>query len=348
MEEIDIRELFQEGNLYVGQYEDQQAVTGITVVLAPTGMPAGLDVRGGGPASRDTRILDPLATADLIHAIVLAGGSAFGLDAAGGVMRFLEERGVGLDVGVSGVKVPLVCQSDIFDLGIGSSQIRPDAAMAYKACEAAYGILPAEAKSEKDPEGSPQNASNEWESEQESVVYRGNYRNGSYGAGCGATVGKICGPAFMQKSGIGSAAFQVGALKVGAMVVVNALGDVVDPSTGNIIAGVHAQDGSFAHSIEMLLKLYEAAETMQADSAVTNTTIGIIFTNAALNKAQLCKVAGMGHDGMARAVRPVHTSMDGDSLYAVSLGEVKAPLDVVGTLAAEAVAHAICRAVSAA
>lgn len=318
MESIDIREVLRECGVTVGQAEDEAAKTGITVMLAPQGVAAGLDVRGGGPASRDTRVLDPLAAAERIHAIVLAGGSAFGLDAAGGVMGFLEERGVGLDVGVGGTIVPLVCQSDIFDLGIGSADVRPDAAMARAACEAAWGHPGA-----------------------------GNYRDGAFGAGCGATVGKLLGPQGMLKSGIGSAAVKVGPLMVGAIVVVNALGNVVDPATGAIVAGARGEDGSFVDGLQALAAMYEAAAPGQGaagQGAVTNTTIGVIFTNAALSKAQLCKVAGMGHDGMARAIRPVHTSMDGDSLYAVSGGEVQAPLDVVGALAADVVAQAILRA----
>lgn len=339
MESIDIREVLRECGVTVGQAEDAVAKTGITVMLAPDGIAAGMDVRGGGPASRDTRVLDPLAAAERIHAIVLGGGSAFGLDAAGGVMDFLEQHDVGLDVGVGGIKVPLVCQSDIFDLGIGSAEVRPDAQMARVACEAC------------------------WKHEE-----AGNYRDGSFGAGCGATVGKLLGPQGMQKSGIGSAAVKVGPLMVGAIVVVNALGDVIDPATGAIVAGARGEDGGFADSMQVLAGMYEAAVEQSVaghaagaaaadqaagvaamastpdQSAVTNTTIGIIFTNAALSKAQLCKVAGMGHDGMARAIRPVHMSMDGDSLYAVSGGEVQAPLDVVGALAADAVAQAILMA----
>ncbi len=326
MEPIAIQDVLQECHVTIGQVEDTEALTGVTVMLAPEGIAAGLDVRGGGPASRDTRVLDPLAAAEAIHAIVLAGGSAYGLDAAGGVMAFLEEQGVGLDVGVAGVKVPLVCQSDIFDLGIGSAQVRPDAAMGYAACEKAWN-----------------------------ATGTGNYRDGSYGAGCGATVGKLMGSTGAEKSGIGSAAVKVGPLVVGAVVVVNALGDVVDPSTGAIVAGLHDEDGSYLNSMQVLGGIYEAALAAAAAAGsqeagseqapvVTNTTIGIIFTNARASKAQLCKIASMGQDGIARAIRPVHTSMDGDSLYAVSGGDIQAPVDVVGTLAAEVVAQAILRA----
>lgn len=302
----------------IGQVEDAQAATGATVIIAPSGMAAGLDVRGGGPASRDSRVLDPLAAADTIHAVLLAGGSAFGLDAAGGVQRYLEERGIGLEVGP--VRVPLVCQSDIFDLLVGSGEVRPDAAMGYAACVAAEA---------------------------------GNYRDGNYGVGCGATVGKALGTEYCMKSGIGSYAVQVGDLKVGAVMVVNALGGVYDPVTGRAVAGLLAEDKrSLRSSTEVLAGLYEAQQagaavgaagnTAGADAAMAaNTTIGVVLTNAGLAKAQLCKVAGMAHDGMARAVRPVHTSMDGDSIYALSAGDVKASTDLVGILAAEVVAQAI-------
>lgn len=307
----------------IGQAEDAQAATGVTVIMNPNGMAAGIDVRGGGPASRDTRILDPLAAAERIHAVVLGGGSAFGLDAAGGVQTYLEEHGIGLDMGVA--RIPLVCQSDIFDLGIGRSDVRPDAAMGYAAAAAA------------------------------DTGTAGNYRDGNYGAGCGATVGKILGSEFCMKSGVGSAAFQVGSLIVGAVVVVNALGDIFDPATGKQIAGLLSEDKrGLRSSAEVLLQMYATEATRcdgvrnaspESSGVVTNTTIGAIITNANLPKAQLCKVASMAHDGMARCIAPVHTSMDGDTLYALSVGEVLATADIVGTLAAQATSQAILNAV---
>ena len=279
-------------------------------LLGKDGAPAGLDVRGGGPASRESELLKPLAAAQVIHAILLAGGSAFGLDAAGGVMRYLEERGVGFDVGVT--KVPLVCQSDLFDLTVGDAHTRPDAAMAYAACVNAE---------------------------------TGNYRDGNFGAGTGATVGKLLGMDHCMKSGIGSYAVQVGKLKIGAVVAVNALGDVYDYENGRKIAGLRAADGkTFLDSEQAVLQAIDP----DAEKFVGNTTIGVVFTNAKLAKAQLCKVAGMAHDGYARAIRPVHTSNDGDSIYAVSLGQENADLDVVGTLAAQVMAKAIVRAAEAA
>ncbi|MBQ9044124.1 MAG: P1 family peptidase [Eggerthellaceae bacterium] len=294
----------------IGQVEDVAGATGVTAIIREQGMAAGIDVRGGGPASRDTRTLDPLAAAERIHAVLLAGGSAFGLDAAGGAMRYLEERGIGVEVGPA--HVPIVCQSDIFDLLVGDPSARPDAEMGYAACANAE---------------------------------TGNYRDGNYGAGCGATVGKACGPEFCMKSGIGSFAVQVGDVQVGAIVVVNAIGDVSDPASGKTVAGLLAEDGnSFRSTAEVLYDLAEKAAAAKSD-VVTNTTIGAILTNANLTKAQLCKVAGMGHDGLARTIRPVHTSMDGDSLYALSTCEVEADTDLVGMLAADVVAQAILAAV---
>lgn len=308
MKEISIKDF---RNIQIGQAENVQAGTGCTVfLLGQGGAAVGLDVRGGGPASRESELLKPLATAQVIHAILLAGGSAFGLDAAGGVMRYLEERGIGVDVGVT--RVPLVCQSDLFDLTVADAHTRPDAAMAYEACVNAE---------------------------------TGNYRDGNHGAGTGATVGKLLGMEHCMKSGIGSYAVQVGNLQVGAVVAVNAVGDVYDYENGRKIAGLLAADGkTFLDSELAALQAIEA----QAEKFVGNTTLGVILTNAGLDKAHLCKIAGMAHDGYARAIRPVHTSMDGDSIYAVSLGDVPADMDVVGTLAARVMAKAIVRAVQAA
>lgn len=308
MKEISIKDF---RNIQIGQAENVQAGTGCTVfLLGREGASVGLDVRGGGPASRESELLKPLAAAQVIHAILLAGGSAFGLDAAGGVMRYLEERGIGVDVGVT--RVPLVCQSDLFDLTVADAHTRPDAAMAYEACVNAE---------------------------------TGNYRDGNHGAGTGATVGKLLGMEHCMKSGIGSYAVQVGNLQVGAVVAVNAVGDVYDYENGRKIAGLLAADGkTFLDSELAALQAIEA----QAEKFVGNTTLGVILTNARLDKAHLCKIAGMAHDGYARAIRPVHTSMDGDSIYAVSLGDLPADMDVVGTLAARVMAKAIVRAVQAA
>ena len=301
MKEISVTE---KGPVFIGQAENAKAGTGCTVFLSRTGMRAGLDVRGGGPASRETQLLNPLMAAQKIHGIVLAGGSAFGLSAANGVMRCLEERGIGFDVGVT--KVPLVVQSDIFDLTVGDPSVRPDEAMGYEAAKAAMEAP--------------------------------NYRDGNFGAGCGATVGKLCGMERCMKTGIGSYAVELGELKIGAVTVLNALGDVFDWKTGERIAGMLTEDGrSFADSPEQMRKGIENANKLFAN----NTTLSVIITNARFHKGSLCKIAGLGHDGYARSIRPVHTSLDGDSIYAVSVGEVKADREVVGLLAAEVVSEAI-------
>lgn len=299
----------------IGQTEDPEGGTGCTVFLSEAGMAAGMDVRGGGPASRESELLKPLAAAQEIHAIVLAGGSAFGLGAADGVMQYLEERGIGFDVGVT--RVPLVCQSDLFDLTAGDPGARPDRAMGYEAC------LRAEEE---------------------------NYRDGNYGAGCGATVGKFAGMDYCMKSGIGSCALQVGELQVGAVVAVNALGDIYDWRSGQKLAGLLAEDRRSFRRTEDLMY----ADTRTVENKFTgNTTIGVVITNADFQKASLCKIAGMAHDGYARSIRPVHTTADGDSIYAVSVGDdegkkVSADQDLVGTLAAEVMSEAITAAVKSA
>lgn len=308
MKEIPITE-FKE--LKIGQAENREAGTGCTVfLLGKDGAPAGLDVRGGGPASRESELLTPLANAQVIHAILLSGGSAFGLDAAGGVMRYLEEQDTGVDVGVT--KVPLVCESCLFDLTVGEKNIRPDGDMAYRAC------INAE---------------------------KGNYQDGNFGAGTGATVGKLLGMEHCMKSGMGSYAVQVGELKVGAVVAVNALGDIYDWKTGKKVAGLHTGDGkTFLDSETVAFSNYEPHD----NKFVGNTTIGVLFTNAKFAKANLCKIAGMAHDGYARSIRPVHTTADGDSIYAVSLGNLPADQDIVGALGAQVMAEAILRAVQSA
>ena len=304
MFEIPITEI----GVRIGQAEDAAGGTGCTVFIAEQGMRAGLDVRGGGPASRESELLHPLANAQLIHAIVLAGGSAFGLGAANGVMAYLEQRGVGVDVGVT--RVPLVVQSDLFDLTVGDKNARPDFAMGLEAARHAL----------EDP----------------------NYRDGNYGAGCGATVGKAAGMECCMKTGIGSYAVELGPLKIGAVVAVNAFGDIFDWKTGRKIAGLLTEDKSAFRSTAELMK--ERVKPV-ANKFVGNTTLGVVMTNAALNKTRLCKIAGMTHNGYARSIRPVHTSVDGDSIYAVSVGDVEADQDLIGMLAAEVMGEAILRAV---
>ena len=285
MHEIDIMDI---GGFKIGQAEDTKGLTGCTVFLFDKQSPAGVDIRGGGPASRETPLLNPVADAKGIHALVLSGGSAFGLDAAGGVMKYLEERDIGFDVGVT--KVPLVVQSCIFDLVIGDKNARPDGKMAYKACE---------------------NASYD------------TFLQGNYGAGMGATVGKYMGRERSMKSGIGAYAVQLGELKVGAVVTLNALGDIYD--------------------IDDETAYFEAAAKIQ-NMFTGNTTIGTIITNAKLDKTALNKVASMAHNGYGRAIRPVHTMADGDSIYAVSVGSVPADINLVGPMSAYVMAKAIANA----
>lgn len=306
MKEIGIMEV---GGFRIGHAQDEKAATGCTVILCDKMSPAGLDVRGGGPASRESQILSPLAAADSINAVLLSGGSAFGLDAAGGVQRYLEERNIGFDTGIA--KVPLVSQSCLFDLGVGSKDVRPDGNMAYKACENAGYEAPLE---------------------------------GNVGAGIGCSVGKYRGMERAMKAGLGTYAIQAGAVKVGAIVAVNALGDIYD-SQGCQIAGLlNAHKNGLSGTVEELLQDVERASELFNG----NTTLGVIVTNVSLNKSQLCKVAGMTHNGYARAIRPVHTTADGDSIYALSVGEIPGDVNVVGTMAALAMEQAIVRAVKAA
>ncbi|MCD8077540.1 MAG: P1 family peptidase [Lachnospiraceae bacterium] len=307
MQEIPITEI---EHVKIGHAQDMEHATGCTVLLlGEEGARAGLDVRGGGPASRESELLKPVAAAEVIHAVLLSGGSAFGLDAAGGVMRYLEEQGIGFAVG--DVRVPLVCQSDIYDLGLVTSKVRPDAAMAYEACRNAEKNCPAE---------------------------------GNVGAGTGATVGKLLGPDTAMNSGLGLYAVQLGELKMGAVVAVNALGDIRDPETDEILAGLLTPDHQdFADSEKTLYRLAAAAAAPEMSN--TNTTIGAVITNGHFTKTQLCKIASMAHNGYARAIRPVHTMGDGDSIYALSVGDVvPADINVAGTLAAHVMAQAIRRA----
>ena len=294
--------------LRTGHAQDNEGITGCTVLLADTDMAAAVDVRGGGPASRETELLSPTASCERIHALLLGGGSAFGLRAAEGVMRYLEERGRGFDTGFA--FVPLVCASCLYDLGIGDPSARPDADMGYAACL---------------------------------DTSRNSADCGNVGAGTGCTVGKLGGAATMMKSGLGFYAVRTGEVMVGAVVAVNALGDIFDIETGRQTAGMLSPDGrSFAGSERALFRT--CAE--RADNLFTgNTTIGAVVTNACFDKSRLKKIAAMAHNGFARTIRPVHTSADGDSIYALSTGSLRANLDAVGTLAAYVMGKAVNRAV---
>lgn len=293
-------------NIQIGHADDEENATGCTVIIAPHGGVCGVDVRGGGPASRETELLNPLASNQGVHGILLSGGSAYGLDSVAGVMQYLEERKIGLKV--KEALVPIVVGSCIFDLGCVNSQVRPDKKMGYAAC----------LDSEKNRE-----------------------RNGNVGAGMGATVGKIHGNQRAMKSGLGSFALQIGRLQVGAIVVVNAIGDVFEMDSQKQLAGLlnKRKDGMVSSELEAV-KLLQLASVFSL-----NTTIGAIITNAKLDKASMNKVAAMASNGIARTIRPVNTSMDGDSVYAMSVGNVKSSADVVGTLAAHVLAQAINRAV---
>lgn len=296
----------------VGHFTDTRRPTGCTVVLCEGGAVAGVDVRGAAPGTRETELLAPLNTVEQVHAVLLSGGSAFGLDAAGGVMRWLEERGVGVPVGPA--RVPIVPAAILFDLWLGDASIRPDAAAGYSACLAAGSTAPAE---------------------------------GNVGAGAGATVGKLFGIQRAMKGGIGSASVAVDGLTVGALVAVNALGDVIDPSTGRPIAGARTADGrALLGSMDALLR-GELPAPFQPGSA---TTLGVIATDAVLTKAQAQKIAQMAHDGLARCINPVHTMGDGDTLFALGTGTAgrSANTTLLGALAAEVTARAVLRAVRAA
>ena len=299
--------------LEVGQFTDPRRPTGCSVVIARTGAVGGVDVRGAAPGTRETDLLDPANLVGVVHAVLLTGGSAWGLDAAGGVMRWLEEEGVGLYVGSApGQVVPIVPAAVLFDLHLGDARIRPDAAAGYAACQAAGDEI----------------------------------AQGNAGAGAGATVGKLFGMPYAMKGGIGTASVTVDGVTVGALIAVNALGDVVDPATGQPIAGARTEDGQqLRGSVVAAL----AGDKPLALLAGANTTIGVVATDAPLTKAQCQRLAGAGHDGLARAIRPVHTMSDGDTLFALSTGMAGAlDFNVLCTMAGEAVARACVNAVRAA
>lgn len=301
--------------IQVGHHTSARRPTGCTVVLASTpdgrGAVAGADVRGAAPGTRETDLLAPVNTVDQVHAVLLAGGSAWGLDAASGVMRWLEEHDIGLRLGEQrGQIVPIVPAAVLMDLHLGDARIRPDAEAGYAACAAASN----------DP-----------------------VAQGSIGAGAGATVGKLFGPACAMKGGLGSASVTVGEVTVGAVVAVNALGDVVDPDTGQPIAGALRGDGE---GLRNSARAALAGDKPWAMLAGSNTTIGVIATDAPLTKARATRLAGAGHDGLARAIRPVHTTSDGDTLFALATGHAPAlDFNVLCIMAAEAVTQACVAAV---
>jgi L-aminopeptidase/D-esterase-like protein len=282
------------------------------VVLCPQGVCCGAAVRGGAPGTRETDLLRAENTVDCVHAVLLTGGSAFGLDAAGGVMRWLEERGIGVQVGPA--RVPIVPAAILFDLWVGDARIRPDAASGHAACATASRDTPAQ---------------------------------GNVGAGAGASVGKLFGIERAMKGGVGSASVTVGGFTVGALVAVNALGDVIDPASGQPIAGARTMDGRGLQGTMASLLCGELPAPFQPGSA---TTIGVIATDAQLTKSQANKIAQMAHDGLARSINPVHTMGDGDALFALGTGAAgrTASTTLLGALAAEVTARAVVKAVRAA
>jgi L-aminopeptidase/D-esterase-like protein len=296
--------------LKVGHCTLVERPTGCTVILAEAGATGAVDVRGSAPGTRETDLLDPINLVQEVHAIVLSGGSAFGLDTASGVVRYLEEKGAGFDVRIA--KVPIVPAAILFDLGVGGKpQIRPGADCGYKAA---------------------------------STADAGPVAEGNVGAGAGATVGKALGLGRAMKSGLGTSSIRLeGGLVVGALVAVNAWGDVIDPRTGNILAGVRSEDGE---SLIDARKLVRSGARVQGFKG-QNTTVGVVATNARLDKAQATKMAQMAHDGLARTIEPVHTPFDGDTIFALATGawDGEPDLMTIGELAAQATAEAVLRAV---
>ena len=296
--------------IWVGHWTSPERPTGCSVVLAPAGAVAGVDVRGAAPGTRETDLLAPGNLVEQVHAVLLSGGSAWGLDAAGGVMRWLDEHGIGLNVGPA--RVPIVPGAVLFDLLLGDARIRPDAAAGYAACAAASRAAPAEAMSVPGP---------------------------------GAVVGKFFGPQYAMKGGIGSASICVDGVTVGALVACNALGDVLDPDSGQILAGARTPDGLGLRDTRRALLRGEPL--LNPIAVGSNTTIGVIATDARLTKAQAQRLALIGHDGLARAINPAHTQFDGDTLFALGTGlsPTQPSAQLLGVMAAEAVARATVRAV---
>ncbi len=307
--------------IQVGHAQNPEAMTGCTVIIYKNGAVGGVDQRGGAPGTRETDLLRPMHLVSKIHAVVLCGGSAYGLDAAGGVMRFLEERNIGFNAGK--IRVPIVSAAVIYDRDLGDPKIRPDAQMGYKAC--------INATSEPFP-------------------------TGNVGAGTGATVGKIFGIQSAMKSGIGTACEDLGnGLLVGALIVVNSFGDVVDPSTRKIIAGARPLSTKSLHfggknifADTMQLLKNPLANTFMSFAGKRNTVIGVVVTNATLSKEEINKVAQMSHDGLANVIFPAHTMFDGDTLFALSTGKKRGDVNIIGAYAARAVARAIVNGVQSA
>ncbi len=296
-----------------GHFSDPRRPTGCSVVLARAGAVAGVDVRGAAPGTRETDLLQPANLVQHVHAVLLAGGSAWGLDAAGGVMRWLEEQGIGLPTPYG--RVPIVPAAVVYDLGVGDARIRPDAQAGYQACAAASRQPPP--------------------------------AQGNVGAGSGALVGKLMGMAQAMKGGVGTASVSAAGWTVGALIVCNAVGDVLDPASGRLLAGARTPDGRALLDTRQALLGGQLPHMLLAG---TNTTIGVVATDAVLTKPQAQRLAQVAHDGLARAINPVHTLLDGDTLFALGTGTRPGPADMLllATLAAEATARAVVNAVHAA
>jgi L-aminopeptidase/D-esterase-like protein len=303
----------------IGQEQNNNALTGCTVIIAEEGAVGGIDQRGGSPGTRETDLLRPMHMVENIHAVLLTGGSAFGLNAAAGVMKYLEENKIGFNTGV--VPVPIVPAAVLFDLAIGDPSIRPDLQMGYQACTNASTEPPIQ---------------------------------GNFGAGCGATVGKIFGMLSAMKSGIGQAALEISSgVFIGAIVAVNAFGDVIDPSSGDILAGARpVQKGplqlggknKFANTLDVLRTF--TGQTIMKFASSQNTTIGAVITNARLTKEEANKVAQMAQNGLALSINPAHTMMDGDTLFTMATGKKKIDVNIIGAFAPMVVAQAIINAVT--
>lgn len=309
MEKLQLKEIkFTDiDEIKVGHSQNLEAATGCTVVICEKGAKAGVDVRGGSPGTRETDLLDSENLVDEIHAVMLSGGSAFGLDAASGAMKYLEEKGVGFDVQVT--NVPIVCSAVLFDLVIGDYKTRPDIKMGYEACKNANNL---------------------------------ECPNGNVGAGTGATVGKFLGVERSMKGGLGSYAVQIGDLQVGAIVAVNCLGDVIDPNTGEIVAGLLDENREKLVGTENILaQKYSEKKNLFSG----NTTIGVIATNGIFSKSEANKLSSMAHNGYGRSMRPAHSIFDGDTIFTMSTGKVEADINVVGFLAAMVMERAVINAV---
>lgn len=301
MKQIGIKDI---NDIFVGNAEYDNGPTGCTVIISEKGFVAGVDVRGGAPGTRETDVLKPENMIEKVHCVFLSGGSAYGLDCASGIMEFLEEKNIGFDVGVA--KVPIVCGAVLFDLNLGDSKVRPDKNLGYNVCKNAYN---------------------------------NNFKEGSFGAGIGASVGKLYGLNSAMKGGIGIYGIQVGDLKVLSIVAVNALGDILD--NGKIIAGLRNDENKFLGTEKEMIKNYNKTENLFGQ----NTTIGAVITNAKFNKAEMNKIASMAHNGFARAIRPSHSIFDGDTIFTLSTGKINADISAVGMLASITMENAIINGV---